>query len=251
VAADPGRRRRHRGRDAARGPRAARRRRLVIVDEEHEAAYKSDRTPRLQARDARSARRAGRRRGRPRSATPAVDSVGGPRRALSPRRPADAPTGEPPASRSSTSARSSRPATAGLLSGASRGARALDTAARRAGDPRHQPARHGVGRPVPRLRPRPGVPGLRAAARLPPGRRHAPLPPLRPGDAARVALPALRSPRIRYLGGGTERVEREVRERSRASAVSPGLVPRRRRSGARPRSGSSTRSPRASSTSSS
>ena len=53
VAADPGRRRRHRGRDAAGGrsrrwPTSA----SIVVDEEHDAAYKSDRTPRLQARDA-------------------------------------------------------------------------------------------------------------------------------------------------------------------------------------------------------
>ena len=51
---------------------------LIIVDEEHEAAYKSDRTPRLQARDAAiQLGAAGRRGGRPRvSATPAVESVG-------------------------------------------------------------------------------------------------------------------------------------------------------------------------------
>jgi primosomal protein N' (replication factor Y) len=50
---------------------------LVIVDEEHDPAYKSDRTPRLQARDV--AERLGTLAGAPvvlGSATPAVDSVG-------------------------------------------------------------------------------------------------------------------------------------------------------------------------------
>jgi primosomal protein N' (replication factor Y) len=50
---------------------------LIVVDEEHEAAYKSDRTPRLQARD--SAMELGRIAGAAvvlGSATPAVDSVG-------------------------------------------------------------------------------------------------------------------------------------------------------------------------------
>ena len=50
---------------------------VVIVDEEHEAAYKSDRTPRLQARD--TAIRLGELAGAAvvlGSATPAVDSVG-------------------------------------------------------------------------------------------------------------------------------------------------------------------------------
>ena len=71
-----------------------------------------------------------------------------------------------------------------------------------------------VGRPVPRLRPRPGLPGVRAAAGLPPGRHDAALPSLRPRRRrSRRAARTARSPRIRYLGGGTERVEREVRER--------------------------------------
>jgi primosomal protein N' len=59
---------------------------LIVVDEEHDAAYKSDRTPRLQARDAALAlaRLAGAAvvLG---SATPSVESVGRVRRALSPR----------------------------------------------------------------------------------------------------------------------------------------------------------------------
>src|SRR5207342_98238 len=50
---------------------------LIVVDEEHDAAYKSDRTPRLQARDA--AIRLGALAGAAvvlGSATPAVDSLG-------------------------------------------------------------------------------------------------------------------------------------------------------------------------------
>ena len=61
----------------------------------------------------------------------------------------------------------------------------LDTAARRPGHPRDQPARHARRSSVPGLRPRPGLSGLRAPARLPPGRDDAALPPLRPGHAAR------------------------------------------------------------------
>ena len=73
-----------------------------------------------------------------------------------------------------------RPAVAAARDGARRARHGRG----RAGDPRAQPARHGVGRAVPRLRPRPGLSRLRAAARLPPGRDDAALPPLRPGDAA-------------------------------------------------------------------
>ena len=52
LAARPGRLRRHRRRNTARGPRPPSRSfGVVIVDEEHDAAYKSDRTPRIQARD--------------------------------------------------------------------------------------------------------------------------------------------------------------------------------------------------------
>ena len=92
--------------------------------------------------------------------------------------------------------------------------RELDPVRRRPGDPRHQPAGDRIGRPVPRLRSRPDLPGVRAAARLPRSaggslRCH------HCGTAAPMAdrCPTCRSPRIRYLGGGTERVEREVRTR--------------------------------------
>ena len=88
---------------------------IIIVDEEHEAAYKSDRTPRLQARDA--AIELGRLAGAAvvlGSATPAVDSLGHARAGpLPPRRPARSP-GRPAArpSRSSTCGPSSPPASA-------------------------------------------------------------------------------------------------------------------------------------------
>ena len=186
-------------------------------------AYKSDRTPRLQARDAaiELAELAGAAviLG---SATPAVESAGaGPRRALRPRRPADAGRrASRRRSRSSTCARSSRTGNRGLLSRRlGRCAGGARHGARRPGDPGHQPARDGVGRPVPRLRPRAGLPGLRAAARLPPGRHDAALPSLRAGDAARDALPELPLaadplPRRRHgarRAGGPRRASRALR----------------------------------------
>ena len=93
-------------------------------------------------------------------------------------------------------------------------------------------------------------PGLRAAARLPPGRDDAALPPLRPGDAARLALPELRVaadplPRRRH---GTGRA-RGPRDASRACA-SGGSTATWSSIGAPP-NGSSMPSPRGGSTSSS
>ena len=81
---------------------------LIVVDEEHDAAYKSDRTPRIQARDGavRLAELAGAAivLG---SATPAVESVGRARDGVVPAgRPPSRPTGARPSSRSSTCARS-------------------------------------------------------------------------------------------------------------------------------------------------
>ena len=254
VAADPGRRRRHRRR--GRGSRSSPRSRdvgVVIVDEEHEAAYKSDRTPRLQARDtairlgelARAAVVLG-------SATPAVDSVGRARdgayrRVVLPTRP----TGEPPAVEVVDLREELRDGNRGLLSGRLAAAlAALDRGPRRPGDPRHQPPRDGVGRPVPRLRPRPGLPGLRPAARLPPGRRHAPLPPLRPG----VRRSRRAAPTATRRGSSTSAAARSESS-ARSGSASPGCGSAASiatsSSAAAPRSGSSTRSPRASSTSSS
>ena len=168
---------------------------VVIVDEEHDPAYKSDRTPRLQARDtAIRLGRAGRCGDRPRlgdagGREPRARRGGHATTAWSCRR--DRPVSRR-SSRSSTCAPSSRRAIAACSRGRSTMRwPALDTAARRPGDPRAQPARDRVGRPLPRLRPRAGLPGLRAAARLPPGRHDAALPPLRAGHAARHALPEL------------------------------------------------------------
>ena len=172
---------------------------LVIVDEEHDPAYKSDRTPRLQARDSRdrgSAELAGAAvvLG---SATPAVDSSGGRStagidRIVLPTRP----VGRGAARSIVVDLRAELAAgNRGLISDALDGALApLDTERGRAGHPRAEPARHRVRRAVPRLRARPGLPGLRAAARLPPGRRHPALPSLRPGHAAGHALSGLRIP---------------------------------------------------------
>ena len=136
---------------------------LVIVDEEHDAAYKSDRTPRFQARDAALA--LGTLAGAAvvlGSATPSVESMGHARtgryrRAVLPVRPAGhraAGHGRGPARR----AGGRQPgAPLGRPGGRHRGA---GHGRRRPGDPRHQPARDGVRRRLPRLRSRAGLPGL-------------------------------------------------------------------------------------------
>ncbi len=189
---------------------------VVIVDEEHDPAYKSDRTPRLQARDAavRLAELAGAALVLG-SATPAVDSVG---RALDgtygrvvlPDRPAGtAPSVEVVDMRAELA-----DGNRGLLSRALDDAlSSLDTAAgaqailvlNRRGtasvvlcrDCGHVQACPDCERPL--VYHRAGT-TLRC--------HHC-------GRATPLATrcPACASPRIRYLGGGTERVEREVRER--------------------------------------
>ena len=168
---------------------------VIIVDEEHDAAYKSDRTPRLQARDVaiRLAGLAGAAivLG---SATPAVESVGRARtgdydRVVLPARPVGAaPTVEVVDLRAELAA-----GQRGLLSRSLSAALAgLDTAGGEQAILVLNRRGHGLGRAVPRLRLRPGLPGLRATARLSPGRDDAALPPLRPGDPARVALSVVR-----------------------------------------------------------
>lgn len=188
---------------------------LVVVDEEHDAAYKSDRTPRLQARDVavRLARLAGAAivLG---SATPAVDSVGLARngtydRVVLPARPVGAaPEVEVVDLRAELAAGQrgilSRPLAAALA--------ALDTPAgeqailvlNRRGtasivlcrDCGHVQACPDCERPL--VYHQAGT-TLRC--------HHC-------GRATPLAsrCPACQSPRIRYLGGGTERVEREVRD---------------------------------------
>ena len=187
---------------------------LVIVDEEHEAAYKSDRTPRIQARDTviDLARRAGAAviLG---SATPAVDTAGRAaggeyRRVALPLRLSGAPPHVEVVDLRAELAAGNR----GLLSGRLAAAlAALDTAAgeqailvlNRRGtasvvlcrDCGHVQACPDCERPL--VYHQAGV-TLRC--------HHC-------GRATPLATrcPSCSSPRIRYLGGGTERVEREVR----------------------------------------
>jgi primosomal protein N' (replication factor Y) len=188
---------------------------LVVVDEEHDPAYKSDRTPRLQARDAaiRLAELAGAALVLG-SATPAVDSVGRARsgeyaRVELPARPVGiAPSVEVVDLREELAA-----GRRGLLSAAlAGGLEALDTDAgeqailvlNRRGtasvvlcrDCGHVQACPDCERPL--VYHQAGT-TLRC--------HHC-------GRATPLATrcPACRSPRIRYLGGGTERVEREVRK---------------------------------------
>lgn len=189
---------------------------LVIVDEEHEATYKSDRTPRLQARDV--AIELGRLAGAAvvlGSATPAVETVGRARdgtyrRVVLPERPAGAPPSIELVDLRAELAAGNR----GLIS--SRLAAALDAL-----DP-------GVGERAILVINRRGTASVvmcRDCGHVqacPECERplvyHAAGGLLRChhcGAAAPMAgrCPSCASPRIRYLGGGTERVEREVRER--------------------------------------
>jgi primosomal protein N' (replication factor Y) (superfamily II helicase) len=187
---------------------------LVIVDEEHEAAYKSDRTPRVQARDAalELARQAGAAviLG---SATPAVDSVGRAdrgdyRRVVLPARLSGAPPTVEVVDLRAELAAGNRSLLSGRLANA---LATLDTAAgeqailvlnRRGSasvvlcrDCGHVQACPDCERPL--VYHQAGI-TLRC--------HHC-------GRATPLATrcPKCGSPRIRYLGGGTERVEREVR----------------------------------------
>ena len=187
---------------------------LVIVDEEHEAAYKSDRTPRLQARDAaiELARLAGAAvvLG---SATPAVDSAGRAargayRRVVLPARLSGAPPAVEVVDLRAELAAGNRGLLSSRLSEALAG---LDTTAgdqailvlNRRGtasvvlcrDCGHVQACPDCERPL--VYHQAGI-TLRC--------HHC-------GRATPLATrcPNCGSPRIRYLGGGTERVEREVR----------------------------------------
>jgi primosomal protein N' (replication factor Y) len=188
---------------------------VVIVDEEHDAAYKSDRTPRLQARDcaiqlatlAGAAVVLG-------SATPAVDSVGHAEAGDFDRAILDSrPVGRPPTVEVVDLREELAAGQRGLLSRSLIAAlAALDTAAgdqailvlNRRGtasvvlcrDCGHVQACPDCDRPL--VYHQAGT-TLRC--------HHC-------GRATPVATrcPACGSPRIRYLGGGTERLEREVRE---------------------------------------
>jgi primosomal protein N' (replication factor Y) len=185
---------------------------LIVVDEEHDAAYKSDRTPRLQARDAALAlaRLAGAAvvLG---SATPSVESVGHARQgryrlAVLPERPSGAPPRVEVVDLRAELAAGNR----GLLSGALRtaleslpeGERAILVINRRG------TASVVVCRDCGHVQRCPecerSLVYHQAGVTL---RCH------HCGTATPLATrcPACRSPRIRYLGGGTQRVEEEVR----------------------------------------
>jgi primosomal protein N' (replication factor Y) len=185
---------------------------LIVVDEEHDAAYKSDRTPRLQARDAAIA--LGRLAGAAvvlGSATPSVESVGRVRQgryghAWLPDRPAGAPPRVEVVDLRAELASGNR----GLLSGSLR--RALESLA-------------GGERAILVINRR-GTASVVVCRdcgyvqRCPECERslvyHQAGVTLRChhcGTASPLAArcPACRSPRIRYLGGGTQRVEEEVK----------------------------------------
>ena len=189
---------------------------VVIVDEEHEVAYKSDRTPRLQARDAAIALGAlagaavvlG-------SATPAVDTDG--RARMGSYRHVRLPSrasGELPeialVDLRAELATGNRSLLSGELASAlaaldvAHGARAILLINRRGAasvvlcrDCGHVQECPDCGRPLV-FHQAGGTLRCHHCGRAAP---------------AATRCPACSSPRIRYLGGGTERVEREVRER--------------------------------------
>jgi primosomal protein N' (replication factor Y) (superfamily II helicase) len=189
---------------------------IVIVDEEHDAAYKSDRTPRLQARDV--ALRLGELAGAPvvlGSATPDVVSVGRARLGrLEHVRLAERVAGQRPAVAVVDLRAELAAGNRGLLSGAlvealagldrDAGERAILVINRRGSASVVLCRDCGYVQVCPECQ-RPLVFHASAGAL----RCH------HCGATAPVAsrCPACSSPRIRYLGGGTERVEREVRVR--------------------------------------
>ena len=189
---------------------------VVIVDEEHDPGYKSDRTPRLQARDA--AIRLGELAGAAvvlGSATPAVDSVGHARSGRYRRVELPArPVGEAPAVELADLRAELQEGNRGLLS--RRLAQALDGLDVDAGDQAILVINRRGTASVVVCRDCGHVQACPECAR--PLVFHQAGMTLRCHHCGRTAplasrCPACESPRIRYLGGGTERVEREVRER--------------------------------------
>ena len=189
---------------------------LVVVDEEHDPAYKSDRTPRLQARDAaiRLAELAGAAvvLG---SATPAVESVGH-ARAGRYRRLAltERLTGAQPEIEVVDLRAELREGNRGLLS--ARLAGALEGLDRSRGDRAILVINRRGSASVVMCRDCGAVQACPECER--PLVYHQAGITLRCHHCGRATplatrCPACGSPRIRYLGGGTERVEREVRER--------------------------------------
>jgi primosomal protein N' (replication factor Y) len=195
---------------------------LVIVDEEHEGAYKSDRTPRLQARDTalRLAELAGAAAilG---SATPSVDSIGRARmgtyrRVVLPSRP----VGSRPAIEVIDLRAELREGNRGLLSAEL--TKALGALDLEAGDQAILVINRRGTASVVLCRDCGHVQACPDCER--PLVYHQAGGTLRChhcGRATPIAsrCPACGSPRIRYLGGGTERVEREVREQFPALRV--------------------------------
>ena len=189
---------------------------LIVVDEEHDAAYKSDRTPRIQARDvalrlaelAGSAVVLG-------SATPAVESVGRARegryrRVVLPSRP----TGARPVVEVVDLREELRAGNRGLLSG--RLVEAIGALDRAAGDQAILTINRRGTASVVLCRDCGHVQTCPECER--PLVYHQAGTTLRChhcGRATPIATrcPNCRSPRIRYLGGGTQRVEEEVRRR--------------------------------------
>lgn len=189
---------------------------LIIVDEEHDAAYKSDRTPRFQARDAAldlaalagAALVLG-------SATPSVESVGHARagryrRAVLPSRPSGTEPRVTAVDMRAELAAGNRGLLSDALAGAlgaldaAHGDRAILVINRRGTasvvicrDCGHVQACPDCDRPLVYHQAGTTLRCHHCGRAWPPATR----------------CPACGSPRIRYLGGGTERVEREVRER--------------------------------------
>jgi primosomal protein N' (replication factor Y) len=195
---------------------------LVIVDEEHEGAYKSDRTPRLQARDTalRLAELAGAAAilG---SATPSVDSIGRARmgtyrRVVLPTRP----VGSRPAIEVVDLRAELRDGNRGLLSAEL--AKALGALDLETGDQAILVINRRGTASVVLCRDCGHVQACPECERpLVYHQAGATLRCHHCGRATPIAsrCPACSSPRIRYLGGGTERVEREVREQFPALRV--------------------------------
>ncbi len=189
---------------------------VIVVDEEHDAAYKSDRTPRIQARDsavrlaelARAAIVLG-------SATPAVESVGRARdgryrRIVLPSRP----TGTGPVVEVVDLREELRSGNHGLLS--DRLVRALAGLDRAAGDQAILTINRRGTASVVLCRDCGHVQACPECER--PLVYHQAGATLRCHHCGRATplatrCPSCGSPRIRYLGGGTQRVEDEVRRR--------------------------------------
>jgi primosomal protein N' (replication factor Y) len=189
---------------------------LIVVDEEHDPGYKSDRTPRLQARDAavRLAELAGAALVLG-SATPAVESVartraGEWRRVELPARPA----GEAPEIELVDLRLELAEGNRGLLS--RRLVEAIEALDSQAGDQAILVINRRGSASIVLCRDCGHVQACPECTR--PLVYHQAGMTLRCHHCGRAApladrCPACRSPRIRYVGGGTERVERETRER--------------------------------------